>query len=558
MFKFSKYLGHVGNYRKLEKMIRDSSDWNSHHLAHALLLLEPVYDSIMDIESLWNKLISQLELNPSNVEKVTLAIQIYAFHFMTKISIEEFKRLQDTITSQYPNTDWTLFNLLLKLNLEPKTCQEYKEWIKDWTSQAYSTESIHSQHTCSLFIRFAITSLERGEFEYKVVCDLWNFLKVQHEFSPLLRDYHFILKSICIPVVYTREDRDLKRKRCEEWMLKLKGSGISPTAETYSLLFHSCIYSIESKDSKDSKDSLKPKKINSQDSSTVISNLHLQELVDDTNHTKPKRFPGFTISNETSPWHPIDTDNNTIDQSEEYNEAWLSMNHPNASIPLQDLSNYPNSNSNPSRQIPKPSFQWKWNRRNCFIVLFLCIVFAVFLTLGLTVFVHKNTSVHDPDFDESSGARGMKPSLFYGIPLPVLNVLPNSTENGSLVYFGVSIDWTKDDPEHVNLLLNVSAAIQTATIYISDTLELTAQVNSSGILHVVPDYLNWTANLIKGTGAIFGIDVIPSGNVSMNALIQMGSKCVELNAMNISILLRFQPEMNGMFLSCRICIYKIR
>ena len=71
-------------------------------------------------------------------------------------------------------------------------------------------------------------------------------------------------------------------------------------------------------------------------------------------------------------------------------------------------------------------------------------------------------------------------------------------------------------------------------------------MNSSGILHSVPDYLLWTANLVRGTGAILGIDLIPVDTVSLEAIDAIGQKCAQLNALNLSVMVRFAPGMNGM------------
>ena len=64
-------------------------------------------------------------------------------------------------------------------------------------------------------------------------------------------------------------------------------------------------------------------------------------------------------------------------------------------------------------------------------------------------------------------------------------------------------------------------------------------------MHSIPNVLEWQANLIKGTGAIMGIDVLPIGNISQNLLKNFSDQVIKLNNMNLSILIRFAPDMNG-------------
>jgi hypothetical protein len=45
-----------------------------------------------------------------------------------------------------------------------------------------------------------------------------------------------------------------------------------------------------------------------------------------------------------------------------------------------------------------------------------------------------------------------------------------------------------------------------------------------------------------------GVDVIPFGNISLKLLKGFSDEVVRLNARNISILLRFAPDMNGILL----------
>lgn len=73
-------------------------------------------------------------------------------------------------------------------------------------------------------------------------------------------------------------------------------------------------------------------------------------------------------------------------------------------------------------------------------------------------------------------------------------------------------------------------------------------VNSSGILHEVKDVYMWSAMLIRGTGAIMSMTVIPTlplDAYTNQTLISLAAKCKEINEMGIPILLRFAPDMNG-------------
>ncbi|KAJ1339605.1 hypothetical protein BSLG_005784 [Batrachochytrium salamandrivorans] len=84
----------------------------------------------------------------------------------------------------------------------------------------------------------------------------------------------------------------------------------------------------------------------------------------------------------------------------------------------------------------------------------------------------------------------------------------------------------------------------------SSALLTSANVNSSGILHTVSDSFVWTAALIRGTGAIMGVTVIPLAPLSS---IQM--TCLFHSLENVKyqfywspILLRYAPQMNGNWL----------
>lgn len=112
-------------------------------------------------------------------------------------------------------------------------------------------------------------------------------------------------------------------------------------------------------------------------------------------------------------------------------------------------------------------------------------------------------------------------------------------------------------------------------------------VNSTGFMHQVDDLYRWTANLIRGTGAVMGISIIP--NVTLNELNvaaslttttasnrtttvdsnsttftfeslwmrRLADKCRMINDMGIPVLLRFAPDMNGMLFSTPFLIYLI-
>ncbi len=80
----------------------------------------------------------------------------------------------------------------------------------------------------------------------------------------------------------------------------------------------------------------------------------------------------------------------------------------------------------------------------------------------------------------------------------------------------------------------------------SSTLILPGTAVSAGINHTVPDIYLWTASLVRGTGAIMGITLVPSvplQNVTAEGVQQVARKCAEINAMGVSVLLNFAPEM---------------
>ncbi len=77
-------------------------------------------------------------------------------------------------------------------------------------------------------------------------------------------------------------------------------------------------------------------------------------------------------------------------------------------------------------------------------------------------------------------------------------------------------------------------------------------MNASGTLTSVPDYFEYTASLLRGTGAVMGVTVVPVGSladVSEGALTALGLKCLSINqALGVQILLTFAPQHNGNWL----------
>ncbi|RKO92599.1 hypothetical protein BDK51DRAFT_50573 [Blyttiomyces helicus] len=188
---------------------------------------------------------------------------------------------------------------------------------------------------------------------------------------------------------------------------------------------------------------------------------------------------------------------------------------------------------------------WFFSARKAVIASLLGFL-LLFGTLLIVFYVHKTHDILPPAY---SGPRGGVPSPPPGPPLPVLDVLklPEKVQKELGVYFGVSINWTIDDPSSFNKDLGSNAAIQEATFSIGTVLESASSVNMSGVTQAIPDYFDWTSRLIAGTGAIMGMTVNPSyglENVSSTAITQLANKCAEINRFGVPILLRFAPEMN--------------
>ncbi|KAJ3152222.1 hypothetical protein HDU89_001441 [Geranomyces variabilis] len=270
-------------------------------------------------------------------------------------------------------------------------------------------------------------------------------------------------------------------------------------------------------------------------------------LVDDHGQFKP--IP-WRKTNMNSAWTVL-TEDHTFGTAQEWpGDRSIEPNSDDTSYALQ-LVNPPNGRG--FRRIAPTSPRQKKSRHSmrnrCLMITFALLTAAVvtFMVAFFTVKSRERTT-----FDPAAGPRGQLPAPPPGPPLPVLNMLGNASlpVNGSSanVYFGASIDWSQEDPQSFNRALGRNAAIIDGYFMISETLEHANNVNSSGISHPIPDYYNWTAGLVGGTGAIMGMTVMPYkglGNVSVQAMLQLGEKCRQINAFGVPILLRFAPEMNG-------------
>ncbi|KAJ3155760.1 hypothetical protein HDU86_004229 [Geranomyces michiganensis] len=270
-------------------------------------------------------------------------------------------------------------------------------------------------------------------------------------------------------------------------------------------------------------------------------------LVDDHGQFKP--IP-WRKTNMNSAWTVL-TDDHAFGTAQEWPGDRSTEPLSNDSAYALQLVNPPNRHW--ARRISPISPRQKKSRHSmrnrCLIITFALLTAAVvaFMVAFFTV-----KSKHQTTFDPAAGPRGQLPAPPPGPPLPVLNMLGNATfpvnSTASNVYFGASIDWSKEDPQSFNRALGRNAAIIDGYFMISDTLERAGNVNSSGISHQIPDYYNWTAGLVGGTGAIMGMTVMPYkglGNVSVQAMLQLGEKCRQINAFGVPIMLRFAPEMNG-------------
>jgi hypothetical protein len=236
--------------------------------------------------------------------------------------------------------------------------------------------------------------------------------------------------------------------------------------------------------------------------------------------------------------------------------TWTTLS--DATLPQQNIStSSPMSVWNPSSETWQQTFPQnrqisflycfpsKWSKKqnlHC-IVMGLLVCVMISLALGLTLHFQRSETT----FDGSTGPTGSAPSAIPGPALPVLGFIQHPG-NASAIYFGVSIDWKYDDPAHFNSVLKYPAAIHDTIFTLGKTFDTRAVVNSSGLLHEIADVYTWSASLVRGTGAVMGMTVIPSEplyRISETVLSQLADKCREINLMGIPILLRFAPEMNG-------------
>ena len=179
-------------------------------------------------------------------------------------------------------------------------------------------------------------------------------------------------------------------------------------------------------------------------------------------------------------------------------------------------------------------------------ILGVIVCISVIVTLVIKAHMAAIAAVN---YSPSMGPRGAVPqSPPSGPSLPVLGAA-FATYKLPALYFGVSIDWRKDDPQHFNSDLGHSAAIHNAYFFMnSNSLVQQQVVNSSGSLHTVSSIFNWTAGLIRGSGAIMSISVIPTvslDTLTASAISELASQCMWINQQGIPVLLQFAPQMNG-------------
>ena len=101
----------------------------------------------------------------------------------------------------------------------------------------------------------------------------------------------------------------------------------------------------------------------------------------------------------------------------------------------------------------------------CFIIIISCMYYV---------------TPASSDFDGTLGPHGGKPSDHSNMGLPVrLNNLTNHS-----TYFGMDFDWSIDDPQYINRILNIKNAIFGVKVILNvdmgDVLNLSGKVNSSG------------------------------------------------------------------------------
>lgn len=209
-----------------------------------------------------------------------------------------------------------------------------------------------------------------------------------------------------------------------------------------------------------------------------------------------------------------------------------------------------NAHNTPLRQQPHYPFanyflSWKYSRKCCMKVSIIGISCCCILSAFIAFILH---FILKPQVNYNAGARGGIPRFFEGPIIPVFGLL-NSSSNTNKLYVGANIDWFRDDPQHFNQDLGYDSQIHTASFEMNqDNLVTEGTVNSLGVNHTVPDVFLWTASLIKSTGAIMQIQLIPTVPLSLvtfEAVQKLAEKCRQINEMGVPILLNFAPEMNG-------------
>jgi hypothetical protein len=104
----------------------------------------------------------------------------------------------------------------------------------------------------------------------------------------------------------------------------------------------------------------------------------------------------------------------------------------------------------------------------------------------------------------------------------------------------------RDDPANFNADIQYNASIQEVVFYIYQRPPLDAVVNASGSNTSVFDYNIYTASLVRGTGALMGIIILPTEGlevVGQEALQTLARKCPDINVQQrVKVLLNFAPH----------------
>jgi hypothetical protein len=90
--------------------------------------------------------------------------------------------------------------------------------------------------------------------------------------------------------------------------------------------------------------------------------------------------------------------------------------------------------------------------------------------------------------------------------------------------------------------------IQDAVFHLNSEFGTSGLVNSSGSIVLNKDIYMWKASLIRGTGAIMSMTIIPTVSLrtlSNETLANLVMKCRDINNWGIPVLLNFAPSMNG-------------